>query len=85
MVGQCLNPLCAATFHRLRGGKLFLVNSRDYRGGRTSIRHRGTEYFWLCDSCAQSMTLNLKGAKPEVISLPNQDGAEESPLSGYVN
>ena len=83
MVGQCLNPLCAATFHRLRGGKLFLVDSRDYCGGRISIRHRGTEYFWLCDSCAQSMTLNLKGLNPEVIPLPNSAGAVEFSAERY--
>jgi hypothetical protein len=61
MVGQCLNPLCVASFHYLRGGKLFLVNSHDYRGGRKDVHHRGVEYFWLCDSCALRMTLNLKG------------------------
>jgi hypothetical protein len=80
MVAKCLNPACAATFQHLRGGKLFLVNSRDYRGGRISVRHRGAEYFWLCDSCAQSMTLNLKGPEPEVIPL-QASGEEEFSLS----
>ena len=75
MVAKCLNPLCAASFHYLRGSKLFLVNSHDYRGGRKDVHHRGAEYFWLCDSCALRMTLNLKGLKPGVIPLPNQAGA----------
>ena len=75
MVRKCLNPLCATLFHYLRGGKLFLVNSHDYRGVRKDLRHRGTEYFWLFESCALRMTLNLKGLKPEVIPLPNQAGA----------
>ena len=85
MVGQCLNPLCVASFHYLRGSKLFLVNSHDYRGGRKDVHHRGAEYFWLCDSCALSMTLNLKGHKPEVIPLANTGGAEEFSRTGYVN
>jgi len=71
MVTKCLNPPCGAPFQYLRSGKLFLVNSRDSRGGRIDVRHRGTEYFWLCDSCAAKMTLNLKGLNPEVIPLPN--------------
>jgi hypothetical protein len=83
MVGQCLNPLCVASFHYLRGGKLFLVNSHDYRGGRNYVHHRGAEYFWLCESCALRMTLNLKGLKPEVIPLPNQGGAEGFSVERY--
>jgi hypothetical protein len=83
MVRKCLNPLCATSFHYLRGGKLFLVNSHDYRGGRKDVRHRGAEYFWLCESCALKMTLNLKGPKPEVIPLPNQAGAVELSAEPY--
>jgi len=83
MVGQCLNPLCVASFHYLRGGKLFLVNSHDYRGGRKDVHHRGVEYFWLCDSCALRMTLNLKGLQPGVIALPNQAGATEFSAERY--
>jgi hypothetical protein len=82
MVRKCLNPLCATSFHYLRGGKLFLVNSHDYRGGRKDANHRGAEYFWLCGSCAQSMTSNLKGHKPEVIPLANTGGEEEFSLTG---
>lgn len=81
MVTKCLNPLCEAPFQYLRSGKLFLVNSRDYRGGRIAARHRGDEYFWLCDSCAARMTLNLKGLNPEVIALPN--GTEDFPSERY--
>jgi hypothetical protein len=82
MVAKCLNPHCEAQFQYLRGGKLFLVNSRDYRV-RKDNRHCRAEYFWLCDSCAQSMTLNLKRLKPEVVPLPNQGGTEEFSAERY--
>jgi len=57
MVTKCLNPLCGAPFHYLRSGKLFLVNSHDYRGGQKDVNHRRAEYFWLCESCTARMTL----------------------------
>ena len=76
MVTKCLNPLCAASFHYLREGKLFVLDSRDRRGGRVDGRHRGPEYFWLCPSCAQSLTLNLKGDKPEAVPLPKHGPSE---------
>ena len=81
MVMKCLNPLCGAPFHYLRSGKLFLVNSRDYWGEGKDVRHHEVEYFWLCDSCAQKMTLNLKGLSPEVIPLP--DNMEDFPSERY--
>jgi len=59
------------------------VNSHDYRGGRNYVHHRGAEYFWLCESCALRMTLNLKGLNPEVIPLPNQGGVEEFSVERY--
>lgn len=76
MVAKCLNPRCEARFQYLRGGKLFRLDFRDYGVGK-DVRPRGAEYFWLCDSCAQKMTLNLKGLKPEIIPLPTQGEVEE--------
>ena len=67
MVSKCANPFCNAPFQYLRGGKLFI------QGGYISARHDShyprTEYFWLCESCARSMTLNLERNKPEVVPL----------------
>jgi len=82
MVAKCLNPLCAAPFHYLRGGKLFVLNYHGRRGGRTDVRRRGAEYFWLCDSCAPKMTLNLKGLKPEVIPFPSHGRSGRGLLTG---
>ena len=47
MVAKCVNPHCEARFQYLRGGKLFRLDFRDYRGGRKGVCHRGAEYFWL--------------------------------------
>jgi hypothetical protein len=76
MVAKCLNPDCEARFQYLRGGKLFRLEVCDHGVGK-DVRDRGTEYFWLCESCAARMTVNLKGLKPEVIPLPNQGEVEE--------
>jgi hypothetical protein len=81
MVAKCINPHCTTPFHYLRGGKIILLNFRGYRGGREDVHHRWAKYFWLCDSCAQSMTVNLKGLNPEVIPLPNPAGAVEFSLT----
>jgi len=76
MVAKCLNPDCEARFQYLRGGKLFRLDFRDYAVGK-DVRHCGAEYFWLCESCAARMTVNLKRLKPEVIPLPNQGEVEQ--------
>ncbi len=81
MVTKCLNPLCGAPFQYLRSGKVFLLNSLDHRGEGQDVRNHEVEYFWLCDSCAQKMTLNLKGLSPEVIPLP--DNTEDFPSERY--
>lgn len=58
MVTKCANPSCSASFHYLRGGKLFLVDlprfsSSTGRNGRTA------EYFWLCDQCCSELTVTV--------------------------
>jgi hypothetical protein len=60
MVTNCANPSCLRPFRYLRGGKLFLVKTpppdpigdAEFREG--SFR---SEYFWLCERCARSMTI----------------------------
>ncbi len=67
MVTKCANPSCSAGFRYLRGGRLFLfevsksppmsVLSSSESGFRKS-EFRSSEYFWLCEECAKSMTIN---------------------------
>jgi hypothetical protein len=59
MVRNCANPSCNASFHYLRGGKLFLVDLPQGPASEdVAMRpHRTSEYFWLCDQCCRHMTV----------------------------
>ena len=48
MVSHCAKPKCRAEFLYLKPGRLFAVPPR--KGLRV-------EFFWLCGSCAQTLTL----------------------------
>ncbi len=61
MVAKCANPACGASFHYLRGGRLFFL---DQRGARPALRpaaapHKNpaVEFFWLCEQCSPQMTV----------------------------
>jgi hypothetical protein len=62
MVGKCANPDCAAKFRYLREGRLFQIDMRHLPGKREGLcpfcgHPLHLRYFWLCDACAQTMTL----------------------------
>jgi hypothetical protein len=56
MVAKCSNPPCRALFRNLKEGRLFLLQA-DPMAGSSNLK--STEYFWLCASCAPTMTLHL--------------------------
>ncbi len=56
MVAKCSNASCRALFRNLKEGRLFLLQS-DPTGNSSNLR--SNEYFWLCASCASTMTLHL--------------------------
>lgn len=59
MVSRCANPECAVPFLYLHQGKLFRVeagNDRD-RSRQERNTSRRVEFYWLCRSCAATMTL----------------------------
>lgn len=72
MVSKCLNSNCSTAFHSLGQGRLYRVDFNDAgkmnaQAGRktvASIRSKSSpiEHFWLCESCAASMTLQLTAA-----------------------
>jgi hypothetical protein len=80
MVGTCANPACSEPFHNLRSGKLFLVETPvdtdpAQEQSRTDFAPipRRVQYFWLCESCAQTMRLvydQRTGVGVEPLSLP---------------
>ena len=53
MVSKCFNPLCSARFRYLEDGQLFRLEPD------SSPAMVDAEYFWLCNRCANSMTLAL--------------------------
>ena len=64
MVTKCANPSCATLFRYFRGGKIFLVEPKPVRipvlfssPAELHMRGKGSEYFWLCEQCAKSMTI----------------------------
>lgn len=80
MVATCANPACSAPFHNLRSGKLFLVETAvntdsAQEQSRTDFAPspRRIQYFWLCESCAQTMRLiydRRTGVGVEPLSVP---------------
>ena len=55
MLAKCANPLCSAPFRYLEAGRLFRVENDS---ANSSCREQ-PEYFWLCRTCSNSMTLRL--------------------------
>lgn len=66
MLGKCANPECCASFRKLGRGKLFAFEAVRATGpanikSKTSITRtvRGPVFFWLCDVCRLTLTLEL--------------------------
>lgn len=72
MVSKCLNSCCSATFRYLGKGRLYCIDfadlsKRNVLAGKrtvTTIRSKAwpIEYFWLCERCATTMTIELSDA-----------------------
>lgn len=65
MVSKCANPECSASFRYFHKGKLFKVETAGGPDRRRAMgkddEHekllRRLEFYWLCEDCAESMTL----------------------------
>jgi phage terminase large subunit GpA-like protein len=55
MLGKCANPPCSASFRRLGDGSLFRLEP----DLRLRLSTPKTEYFWLCPTCSEVMTLRI--------------------------
>lgn len=63
MLSKCANPECIARFRYLHDGKLFRIDIPSKTDNACipaeyakKAPHR-TEFFWLCNSCSQQVTL----------------------------
>lgn len=87
MLSKCLNSHCSATFHYLGQGRLFRVDfsepgKKRAMAGKPVIvsKHSKTnpiEHFWLCESCATKMTVELSDSG-EVRLVPHKTVARAS-------
>jgi hypothetical protein len=72
MLQKCANPQCTTPFRYLRNGKLFQVDI-DRQGDiqiSPVLRHGPvkTEYFWLCDECAASVTIKFDSSQGLIVA-----------------
>lgn len=64
MVSECANPRCREPFIYYRHGKLFSVPR-----GTAAATGATIEHFWLCQSCAESMAIEVRhGGNPLLVS-----------------
>jgi hypothetical protein len=59
VLSKCANPACLARFHYLHEGRIFNVDRGTVASDRNSPAIRKIEHFWLCESCAQTLTVVL--------------------------
>ena len=68
MLSKCANPDCSASFRYLHQGKLFRIETaanldrrRPTLGSDNDKKKplRRLEFYWLCEDCAQNMTVIL--------------------------
>jgi len=91
MLSKCLNSRCSATFHYLGRGRLFRIDFEEagrkssFSGQKTVAPRRGNassiEYFWLCELCEPTMTIELSDAgevRLVQFEIPAQEDAAES-------
>ncbi|HKC72332.1 MAG TPA: hypothetical protein VKB60_11945 [Terriglobales bacterium] len=75
MLAKCANPACSAPFRYLHEGKLFRLDlGAGPPSGDTRIP-RQLQYFWLCERCARTMTLEMQAGKVLARPLPRTTAA----------
>lgn len=65
MLSKCANPACATPFRYFHTGKLFRVETSTGLERRRAMGNDGEpakplrrlEFYWLCQDCAETMTL----------------------------
>jgi hypothetical protein len=75
MVSTCANPGCFASFHRLQEGRLFVFDPRD-RKPPQSERDARLQFYWLCEKCAERLTLAIDPAD-HVLCIARPEGQPE--------
>lgn len=76
MVSQCANPSCRRPFHYLRGGRLYRFELRPMkaRADGSVIRDRVSVYFWICERCCNTLSMELDPRRGVVLSEASEGG-----------
>lgn len=89
MVSKCANPNCDARMKYLHNGRLFVVQTRSsaryWQKENCSFSAppgNQIEYYWLCDSCVDDMTITAEGKLEYVTSIPKLSHIEA--VDSYV-
>lgn len=81
VISKCANPLCSASFRYLHEGKLFQFEVRSFdelsidpsTANHNEKPSREIECFWLCDSCASTMTIVCEPHTHRIAIVPLED------------
>jgi hypothetical protein len=57
MLSKCVNIACSARFLYLHAGKLFRLETSYRPRAAWQPSNRRAEHFWLCERCAQVLTV----------------------------
>ena len=60
MLSKCVNVACSARFLYLHAGKLFKLETSHLQHATRHSSSRYTEHFWLCERCAQVLTVVIE-------------------------
>ena len=63
MLAKCANPTCSAPFRYLHEGKLFRLDPGAGPPSPAGRQPRQLQYFWLCERCAHTLTLEMRAGK----------------------
>ena len=81
MLSKCANPECFEVFRYLHQGKIFhLSPTPEVQAAAEVLNPLICERFWLCDTCAQHMTVAWGGTQARLVSLPSK--TESAPSLG---
>lgn len=67
MLSKCANPACSARFRYLHEGRIYTAmfdpKGTARGGGGFEETQRRVERYWLCDTCALTMTLVISAGR----------------------
>ena len=83
MLSKCANPACSAHFRYLRQGRIFNIDRGTSSSEKNASPIHRIERFWLCERCAQTLSVVLENGvvTTRSLHLERAEGApqEESP------